>query len=208
MLVSPYKNVDQYSRIRVPPHQLNSDIRNNIKLILKKNLEKKCNKNGFIEEIFKIIDFEDGELYPENLSGSVMFDIKFHCRLCLPIENTIIVSKVVIINQELVVATNGPIFIFIPKENIDKNNWKIFDNNLINKKSDKELKINDFVKVMISNKKVNKDDWQIKAIGILNDFATKKEIENFYGTIIEEKSEEKSEENENDNINDDDNFII
>jgi DNA-directed RNA polymerase subunit E'/Rpb7 len=206
MIVSPYKNVDQYSRIKVPPHQLNSDIRNNIKLILKKNLEKKCNKNGFIEEIFKVIDFEDGELYPENLSGSVMFDIKFHCRLCLPIENTIIISKVVIINQELIVATNGPIFIFIPKENIDKNIWKIFDNNLINNKTDKELKINDFVKVTISNKKVNKDDWQIKAIGILNDFASKKEIEKYYGTIIEEILEEKSEENEN--VNNDDNFII
>lgn len=206
MIVSPYKNVDQYSRIKVPPHQLNSDIRNNIKLILKKNLEKKCNKNGFIEEIFKVIDFEDGELYPENLSGSVMFDIKFHCRLCLPIENTIIISKVVIINQELIVATNGPIFIFIPKENIDKNIWKIFDNNLINNKTDKILKINDFVKVTISNKKVNKDDWQIKAIGILNDFASKKEIEKYYGTIIEEILEEKSEENEN--VNNDDNFII
>ena len=203
MLVSPYKNVEQYTRIRVPPHQLNSDIRNNIKLILKKKVEKKCNKNGFVDEVYKIVEFEDGEMYPENLSGSVMFDVKYHCKLCIPIENTIIIAKVVIINQELIIATNGPLFIFIPKDNIDNNIWNISDNDLISKKTDNKLKVNDFVKVTIANKKINKDDWQIKAIGILNDIADKKDIEKYYGHLEELEDNEDEIDKEND-----DNFII
>ena len=203
MLVSPYKNVEQYTRISVPPHQLNSDIRNNIKLILKKKVEKKCNKNGFVDEVYKIVEFEDGEMYPENLSGSVMFDVKYHCKLCIPIENTIIIAKVVIINQELIIATNGPLFIFIPKDNIDNNIWNISDNDLISKKTDNKLKVNDFVKVTIANKKINKDDWQIKAIGILNDIADKKDIEKYYGHLEELEGDEDEIDKEND-----DNFII
>ena len=203
MLVSPYKNVEQYTRIRVPPHQLNSDIRNNIKLILKKKVEKKCNKNGFVDEVYKIVEFEDGEMYPENLSGSVMFDVKYHCKLCIPIENTIIIAKVVIINQELIIATNGPLFIFIPKDNIDNNIWNISDNDLISKKTDNKLKVNDCVKVTIANKKINKDDWQIKAIGILKDIADKKDIEKYYGHLEELEDDEDEIDKEND-----DNFII
>lgn len=54
--------------------------------------------------------------------------------MCIPIENTIIIGQVRIINQELIVAINGPIMFFIPKENIDSNIWNIalgyFNNNL------------------------------------------------------------------------------
>ena len=74
-LVSPYKDINQYTKIKVQPHQLNSDIRNNMKLILKKKVEKKCNKNGFIEEVYRIIDFDDGQLYPENLSTFIFLKI-------------------------------------------------------------------------------------------------------------------------------------
>ena len=172
-------------------------------MILKKKVEKKCNKNGFVDEVYKIVEFEDGEMYPENLSGSVMFDVKYHCKLCIPIENTIIIAKVVIINQELIIVTNGPLFIFIPKDNIDNNIWNISDNDLVSKKTNNKLKVNDFVKVTIANKKINKDDWQIKAIGVLNGIADKKEIEKYYGHIeeLEDKDDDIDKEN-------DDNFII
>ena len=47
-LTSPYKDIEQFTKIKILPHQLNSDIRNNMLLNLKKKVEKKCNKNGFI----------------------------------------------------------------------------------------------------------------------------------------------------------------
>ena len=56
-LVSPYKNIKQYTRISLEPYHMNSDIRNNMKLTLKKKVEKKCNKNGFIDEVYKILEY-------------------------------------------------------------------------------------------------------------------------------------------------------
>lgn len=210
-LVSPYKDILQSTRIKIQPHQLNSDIRNNMKLVLKKKVEKKCNKNGFVEEVYRIVNFDEGQMYPENLSGCVMFNVEYHCRLCLPIENSTIIAKIIIINHELIIATNGPVFIFIPKDNIDSNIWKMVDNNFINKSS-KNLEVNDFVKVKILNKRINMDDWQIKAIGMLYDFAKKEETKIYYNQYINEEDDinvsEEKDEDEDDKINNNNNYII
>ena len=47
-IVSPYRNIKQYTRISIEPFNMNSDIKNNMKIILKKKIEKKCNKNVYI----------------------------------------------------------------------------------------------------------------------------------------------------------------
>ena len=194
-IVSPYKDVEQFTKIMIQPSQINSDIRHNMKMNLKKKVEKKCNKNGFIDEVYKIVSFEDGVMPPENLSGNIIFNIKYHCRLCLPIEDSVIIGNIKTINQELIIATNGPIFIFIPKGNIDTNIWDIEDFSL--KKTDKKLQINSFVKIKILNKRINQNDYQIKSIGYLLDFATKDEVKQYYGNIIEEVED-----------NEESNFII
>ncbi len=189
-IVSPFKDVEQFTKIRIQPSQINSDIRNNMKMNLKKKVEKKCNKNGFIDEVYKIVDFEDGIMPPENLSGDIIFNIKYQCRLCLPTENSIIIGIIKTINQELIIAINGPIFIFIPKENVDGEIWNIDD--FIEKKSNKKLSINSFVKIKILNKRVNQNDHQIKSIGYLLDHADDDEIKKYYGNItdLEEEDEE------------------
>lgn len=189
-IVSPFKDVEQFTKIKIQPSQINSDIRNNMKMNLKKKVEKKCNKNGFIDEVYKIVDFEDGIMPPENLSGDIIFNIKYQCRLCLPTENSIIIGNIKTINQELIIAINGPIFIFIPKENVDGEIWNIDD--FIEKKSKKKLSINSFVKIKILNKRVNQNDHQIKSIGYLLDYATEDEIKKYYGNItdLEEGDEE------------------
>ena len=187
-IVSPYKDIEQFTKIMIQPSQINSDIRNNMKLNLKKKVEKKCNKNGFIDEVYKIISFEDGVMPPENLSGNIIFNIKYHCRLCLPVEDSVIICNIKTINQELIIATNGPIFIFIPKENIDTNIWDIENFSL--RKSNEKLQLNSFVKIKILNKRVNQNDYQIKSIGYLLDFATKDEVKQYYGNVIEEVNED------------------
>ena len=113
-------------------------------------------------------------------------------------ENSIIIGNIKTINQELIIAINGPIFIFIPKENIDTNIWNLEDFTQINSKD--KLQINSFVKIKILNKRVNQNDYQIKSIGYLLDFATNEEIKKYYGNIIDEEYEE--------NENDESNFII
>lgn len=175
--VSPYKNIEQYTRILLEPYQMNSDIRNNLKINLKKKVEKCCNKNGYVSEVYKILSFGDGIMLPENLSSNALYNIKYHCKICIPIENSIIISQIKVITQELIVTINGPIMSFIPKDNIDMTYWNVVDN--ITHKNNTKLNIGDYVLVEIINKRINKGDSQIKTIGKLLDFASEKDIHEY-----------------------------
>lgn len=199
MLVSPYKNTIQYTKVQIKPHMMNSDIQNIMKLELRTKVEKRCNKNGFIDEVHRIEEFKADDMRPENLSGCVNFDIAYHCRLCIPIEETMIVAQVKAINQELILAQNGPIMIFIPKDNIDTNNWDISEK-FLSLTSKSQLKINDYVKILIVNKRINQGDYQIKVIGTLFDTATKEEVQNFYGSVLNEEPDEMEKEAEESNF--------
>jgi len=188
-IISPYKNVEQFTRVLIEPHQMNSDIRNHLKFNIKKKVEKKCNRNGYVDEIYRINRYSDGIMIPENLSGTAIYDVSFHCKLCIPIENSIILGQVKVINQELVFAVNGPLRIFIPRDNIDTTHWDITDT--FTSKQDKNVKlaIGNFVCIQILDKRINKNDTQIKAIGKLLNLATESEVEKYFGSkIIEEQS--------------------
>jgi DNA-directed RNA polymerase subunit E'/Rpb7 len=184
--ISPYKNIAQYTRIMLEPYQINSDISNQLKINLKKKVEKKCNKNGFVDEVYKILYYGDGVMHPENLSGNVLYNIKYHCRLCLPIENSIIIGQVKVINIELVVVINGPILTFIPRDNIDPKYWDVSNNFKNKKKENTKLNIGDYVLVQIINKRINSGDNQIKTMGKLLDFATDEQIKEYFESSKEE----------------------
>ena len=207
-LVSPYRNIKQHTRISVEPYHMNSDIKNNMKIILKKRVEKKCNKNGFVDEVYRIIDYSDGMMPVENLNGAAIYNITYHCKLCIPIENTLIIGYIKVVNQELIVAVNGPIMIFIPKENIDTNIWNISDG-YMNKISNKRLIIGNYIKIQIVDKRINQNDIQIKVIGRLLDEAIEDDINNYYGSkIISDKIDEINEINQVNEVNEDSNYII
>ena len=180
-IVSPYKNIKQHTRIALEPYHMNSDIRNNMKIVLKKKVEKRCNKNGYIDEVYKIIEFSDGIMIPENLNGSAIYNIAYQCRLCIPIENSIIIAYIKMISSDLIVAINGPLFIFIPKSYVDNNIWDIPEG-FVHKKTSKKLVLNDYVKIQVLNKRINQGDTQIKIMGKLMDFANKDEVETYYGS--------------------------
>ena len=185
MLVSPYKNITQYSKIQVKPNQMNSDIKNIVKMTLRKKVEKKCNKNGFIDEVYRIEESEAMDMEPENLSGCCNFKVSFHWRICIPVENTQLVDQIKNLNQVLILAVNGPIMIFIPKENIDLDVWDIYDH-FLHKKTKEVLKVNSFVKVEVIKARINQLDYQIKVIGKLLDFATEDEVNKYYGNVVED----------------------
>lgn len=207
-LVSPYKDIVQYTKIKILPQHMNADIRTNMKLNLKKKVEKKCNNNGFIDEVYRIVEYDEGLLVVENLSGSVNYNIKYECRICIPVENSVIIGRVKIKNPELIMVINGPLYIFIPKDNIDTNIWNI-NENFMNNKTKTKLKEGDFVKIQIVNKKINQNDYQIKCIGRLLDYASEEEVTNYFGSIIhEEELIENNVESDNNNEKEEGNFII
>jgi len=204
-IVSPYRNIKQYTRISIEPYHMNSDIRNNMKIVLKNKVEKKCNKFGFVDEVYRIIEYSDGIMPPENLSGSAIYNITYHCKICVPVENTIILGEVKVINQEVVVALNGPIMFFLPKEHVDATTWEIPEG-YMNKNSNTKLMVGDYIKIQVLNKRINMNDPSIKAIGKLLDRATEDEVEKYFGSKIVSKTVE-NESSENTEVKES-NFII
>lgn len=180
-LVSPYFDTYQYTKIKLDPHYFNSDIESNMLHILRQKESKKCNKNGYIEEIYQISSFNDGMIEAENLSGGAIFDVKYNCRICEPVINSTIVCQVKTLNPELVICSNGPIIVFAPKERLDKTFWD-FNESFKNRKTGKELKENDFVKVKILDRRINQGDYHINTIGRLMDHASKEEIVKYFGS--------------------------
>lgn len=187
-LLSPYKVLTQNIKIQLQPFQLNSNIESNMEIVLKNKAEKKCNKFGYIDSIVRIRAYSEGHLVSENLQGSVSYDVSYDCKICIPIENTIIIGKIKAINQELIMAENGAIVIFIPKTNIDSNIWNI-SNEFTLRKEGTKLKIDDYVKIFIEKKKVSQNDTKIKCIGKLLNLATSDEVREFFGNSIVEPSE-------------------
>jgi DNA-directed RNA polymerase subunit E'/Rpb7 len=183
-IVSPYKNVEQYTRVEILPCQMNSDIINSLKFNLKKDKEKKCNKNGYIDEIYAILQYSDGIMNPENLSGKVFYNVTFSCKICSPIENSIIIGQVRMINQELVFVINGPIMIFVPRDKVDQTYWDVSENYTHKQKKNVKLAIENFVCIQIINKRINKNDDQIKVIGKLLDLATEDQVNKYFGSNI------------------------
>jgi DNA-directed RNA polymerase subunit E'/Rpb7 len=187
-IVSPYKSTDQYTKILLECHQMNSDIRNNLKINLKKKVEGKCNKNAYIISVYRIISFSEGLIKAENFGGQAIYDICYHAKICIPIENTIIICKTKIVNNELIIAVNNCIMAFIPQNNISTEFWNV-SKNCTHIKTNKQLNIDDYVCVRILNKRINRNDTQIKIIGSLLDLPTNEEIIKYYGHTIEEDLE-------------------
>lgn len=210
-IVSPYINIKQYTKVLLKPHQMNSDIKNNLKSNLKEKVEKKCNKNGYIDNVYKIIDYGDGEMPPENLSGCAIYSTTYLCRICMPMEYTIIIGQIQVINPVLILAKNGPIYIFIPRENVDES---VFDvtNDFMHIKSKQKLKTNQYIKVHLINKKVNKGDSQINTMGKLLDIASENEVKKYFGSVIVNNNtldmSEQPEESNNEMTAGGSNFII
>jgi DNA-directed RNA polymerase subunit E'/Rpb7 len=193
-IISPYRNIKQYTKISLEPYYMNTDILNNMKVVLKKKVEKKCNKNGYVDEVHRIIEYSDGMMPPENLNGCAIYNIIYHCKICIPVENTIIIGLIKVINQELIIAINGPIMCFIPKENIDTTIWNITDG-YTNTTTKNKLLIGDYVKIIILDKRINQNDTQIRTIGKLLDNANEEEIEKYYGNKILETKKTEGESN-------------
>lgn len=180
-LLNPFTNQIIYTRVLVPCNKLNTDIYLNIKNLLKQNYEGKCIKYGYISKIFKILDYSDNTIDINNLDCSVYYKIKYSARLCSPIENTIIIARITIMNKQFFVAENGPITNMIKYSSIDFSNFKLDDsNNIIIKKDNKKLSVGMYIKILIQAKKMYNNDNKIGTLAYLVDIAKSKEVNEFY----------------------------
>lgn len=186
-LNKPYYDIEQEENVLLKPQQMNSDILLNLKVNTKEKIEGKCNKYGYIDKVYKILEYNDGLLESENLSGGAIYRVKYHCRIYTPLENTSIIGEIILLNPELIIVINGPIRIFIPRESINSENFDI-NRNFMVKKDKSSLELNQRVIVCIKDKKINPGDKNIKCIGYLLDIATEKQIKDYYDESLEEST--------------------
>jgi DNA-directed RNA polymerase subunit E'/Rpb7 len=186
-LNKPYYDVEQDERILLKPQQMNSDILLNLKINTKEKIEGRCNKYGYIEKVYKILQYNDGLLESENLSGGAVYRVKYHCRMYSPLENTSIVGEIILLNPELIIVINGPIRMFIPRDSINNDAFDMNRSFMI-KKTKESLQLNQKVVVTIKEKKINPGDKNIKCIGYLQDVASEKQIKEYYDDEAEEST--------------------
>jgi DNA-directed RNA polymerase subunit E'/Rpb7 len=184
-LTLPYFELEQKERVSLHPSQMNGDILLKLKLNLKDKVEKRCNKYGYIDKVYKIASYQDGIMEAENLSGSAVYQVNYQCKIYMPMENTLIVSEAILVNPELIVCIHGPIKIFIPRENINTQNFDI-TRDFLHLKTKKILQLNQKVIIRIKSKRLNQGDKNIKCIGYLEDVASEEQASKFYQEIEEQ----------------------
>ena len=170
----PYFITSLEADIRVHPSQMNNNIMNNIKENLVREYSNKCYNNyGYIEKIYDISDdIKGGVIRAEDNTSSSVHRVSFNCRICNPIKKSIIMGRIVGINNMIIVAENGPIKFIIGESNINNNNiqFKRSAYYPVSKKGEiinKPIGKGTYVMIHVMNKKIVNKNTKIIVFGRL-----------------------------------------
>jgi len=175
-IVLPHIITELNAIISVDANQLNNNLYQNMKQNMIETYEGRCYKNfGYIEKIYEITNFSKGIMQHENPYGSVVFNVKFSCKLWNPMKGTLVIATLDKYNRKILNAKCGPIKIIIEDVQINSNKFSFNrKNNLVC--NDEVLNIGVYLKVMILSKIFNDSDEVIIAKGYLDDIANDEEI--------------------------------
>jgi DNA-directed RNA polymerase subunit E'/Rpb7 len=120
----PYFITTLEADVRVHPSQMDNNIMDNIKRNLEKTYTGKCyNKYGYIDKIYDVSDdIKGGIIRGEDNTSSSVHRVKFNCRICNPMKDSVIVGSIIGVNNMIIVAMNGPIKFIINGTNINTDN--------------------------------------------------------------------------------------
>ena len=182
-LVNPYINSVYYTRVKLFPHQMNNELYINLKNNLIKKVEKKCNKYAYINNVYKILSYDDGVINPEDFSGSAIFNVKFSANACRPIENTKIIVKIEKMNNMAILAKNGPIKVVLKYDKISTK-FKVVQGTILY--GDRVIKNgDDLIITVLAKRFYNKDNF-ISVYGFIDDIPTEEQVKNFTEVLVEE----------------------
>ncbi len=196
---NPYITTYLNSYVRVLPREMDNNIRKYIKSSLEKEHINKCfNDYGFITKVHEIEIIGDGKIIPEDPMCCASFNIRFLCTLCRPLNNSIIVAKIVGMSEQLIFLSYGPLEIIVKTINSINKNIFVFNQNLsrwtVKKSNDKDeqqkfivLKNDSYLKVKIVSKKIVDKTKQIICMGFIENIASDKEIETSIKDMYEPK---------------------
>ena len=184
------QNIIIKDRVKIYPHLLNEDLLDNVLNLIKKKYENRCNKDGYILKINDINLLDDNYIDIEDNSSAVINLININLNICIPMINDLIILKVIKVENALKIAQNGPLYLIIKEQDdlINKNNFKLMENKIYNINTKTNLKVNDYIEVIIKQFKIQPYNDKIILIGYLNN-------------IIDENEATKYIINENNKIN-------
>jgi DNA-directed RNA polymerase subunit E'/Rpb7 len=203
---NPYITTYLTSYVRILPREMDNNIRKYIKSSLEKEHINKCfNDFGFITKVHEIEIIGDGKIIPEDPMCCASFTIRFLCTLCRPLNNSIIVAKIVGMSEQLIFLTYGPLEIIVKTINSINKNLFVYNQNLsrwtAKKSGNKDeqqkfivLKNDSYLKVKIVSKKIVDKTKQIICMGFIENIASDKEIEISIKDMYEPKKYDSIEE--------------
>ena len=196
-LINPCKDKILYTKIILNPNQMNNDIYMNLKKNLIDKLEGKCITDGYVIQIYKILEYTNGIIEGENFTGAAVFNIKYLAKICVAIKESTIIAKITeyLPNANFALAEYGNIIKIIFTKNERDINCQVFqitnDKNIIHLRSQKKLQVNDYVKLQLKTIRYYHNDIYIKCMAYLDDLPTLAEIEQ-YAYTGENKFEQNS----------------
>jgi len=176
-IVNPYRNTVFYTQVKLRPYQMNNELYINLKNNLIKKVEKKCNKYGYVNKVYKMMSYSDGIINAEDFTSSAVFNIKYAANTCIPIENTKIVVKIEKMNNMAILAKNGPIKVVLKYDKISTK-FKLVQGVFLYAEKNKQINIGDYLIISILAKRFYNKDNFISVYGYIDDIPTEAEIKN------------------------------
>lgn len=180
---SPYFNTTLELDVKLFAKQMDNNIYDNIKQNIEKIYLDKCyNDFGYIDKIYNINeDIKGGVINAEDFSAAAIFRVKFNCKICNPLKNTIIMGKIISINNRIIVANMGPIKFIIQENNFNVNNiqfkrtayYPLVNNIIINK----PITTGTYVMIKVLGKKIIAGNTTIIVFGSLESVVDEETIE-------------------------------
>ena len=188
-MTSPYVTTELSTIIGLKPSQMNNEKNKKIFDNLVKYYEGKCYKNfGIVKKIYGITHLSPGRLIAENPTGEAVYDVKFKCKLCNPIESKEIIcelDRIIIDADQLLRLSSGKHILGIVIEIQEDGKFYINRQKRILmyiKKDGTEIEVSEktFVKFLVTRKLMYDRGDKIQLMGFLTDIATDSEIESYY----------------------------
>lgn len=181
-LIYPCRDEILHARILLLPHQMNNDLYINLKKNLVDKVEGKCIKEGFVIKVYKLLEYSNGLVEPENFTGSAVYDVKYLAKICVALKESTIVARVksYVPNANFALAEFGSIMnIIFTKNERDLNTRKFIignDRSLLHIPTNKKIGNGDYLKIQLKSVRFYKNDIIIGCMGYLDDLASPEEI--------------------------------
>jgi DNA-directed RNA polymerase subunit E'/Rpb7 len=176
-----FVDIKLHDSIIIFPWQLNNELYLHLKNNLKNKVEKKCIDIGYVCKVYDIIDYKNGYLLAEDLTGNSIFNVTYNAKVCIPLPNTQVICKIDQIFKSVVMAKNGPIIAVIKFTDINPLLFALNNSgNIMYKKTNKVLSVNDHIKITIRSKRSYNGDNHIGVVGFIDDLITSESESNKY----------------------------